>query len=140
MEGRDFATSEVSDVMGKFPQISETIVYGVIVPHSDGKAGCAAVVLVDGVTVEALGFKGLAAHLLGTLPRYAVPIFLRIVRALDYTSTMRLQRGKNKAEGVDPEKMRKPGDVVFWLPMGGTEYVKFKQTDWDTLGSRSLKL
>jgi acyl-CoA synthetase (AMP-forming)/AMP-acid ligase II len=139
-KSENVSTNEVSDVMGKFPQIAETNVYGVSVPHSDGRAGCAAVVLADGVTVETLDLKGLATFLIGKLPRYAVPIFVRVVKSLEYTGTMKMQKGKYKAEGVDPEKTAKAGDVVFWLPSGETEYVKFRKTDWDRLGNRSLRL
>ena len=109
-------------------------------PHSDGRAGCAAVVLADGVTAEMLDLKRFASYLIGTLPRYAVPIFIRVVKSLEYTGTMKMQKGKYKAEGVDPDKTGKAGDVVFWLPMGETEYVKFRKTDWDRLGNGSLKL
>lgn len=63
------STNEVSDVVGKFPQIAETNVYGVSVPHSDGRAGCAAVVLVEGLAVDSLDLKGLASYLIGTIPR-----------------------------------------------------------------------
>ena len=139
-KSENVSTNEVADVVGEFPQIAETNVYGVSVPHSDGRAGCAAVVLVDGVKVETLNLEKLASYLLRTLPRYAVPIFIRVVRSLEYTGTMKMQKGKYKAEGVNPEKTGNAGDVVFWLPMGGTEYVRFRKTDWDRLGSRSLKL
>jgi acyl-CoA synthetase (AMP-forming)/AMP-acid ligase II len=139
-KSENVSTNEVSDVVGKFPQIAETNVYGVSIPHSDGRAGCAAVVLVDGVTAEMLDLKGLASYLIGTLPRYAVPIFIRVVQNLEYTGTMKMQKGKYKAEGVDPEKTGKAGDVVFWLPMGENEYVNFRKTDWDRLGNKSLRL
>lgn len=139
-KSENVSTNEVSDVVGKFPQIAETNVYGVSIPHSDGRAGCAAVVLADGVTAEALDLKGLAVYLIGALPRYAVPIFIRVVRSLEYTGTMKMQKGKYKAEGVDPEKTGKTGDSVFWLPMEELEYVKFRKVDWDRLGKRSLRL
>jgi len=98
------------------------------------------VVLAEGVTVENLDLKGLAGYLMGALPRYAVPIFVRVVRSLEYTGTMKLQKGRLKGEGVDPEKMGGSGDAVFWLPMGESEYVRFRKTDWDRLGNRSLRL
>jgi acyl-CoA synthetase (AMP-forming)/AMP-acid ligase II len=137
-KSENVSTNEVAAVVGTWSQIAEANVYGVTVPHSDGRAGCAAVILRDGVTVDSLDRKGLASHLIGTLPRYAVPIFIRVTGNMEYTGTMKLQKGKLKAEGADPEKTG--GDVVFWLPMGGTEYVKFRKADWDRLGNRSLRL
>ena len=42
-KGENCATSEVAQVMGMFPGIPEANVYGVTVPHSDGRAGMAAI-------------------------------------------------------------------------------------------------
>jgi acyl-CoA synthetase (AMP-forming)/AMP-acid ligase II len=139
-KSENVSTNEVSDVVGKHPQIAETNVYGVSVPHSDGRAGCAAVVLADGVTVENVDWKGLAEYLTGTLPRYAVPIFIRVLKSLEYTGTMKLLKGRYKEEGVDPEKIQKTGDVVFWLPMGGKEYARFEKKEWDSLWAKRLRL
>ena len=74
-----------------------------------------------------LDFSSLATHLLANLPRYAVPIFLRIVPELQYTGTMKLQKGKMRAEGVDPAKIDESAalgsglgafddGLVYWLP------------------------
>ena len=137
-KSENVSTNEVSDVVGKFPQIAETNVYGVSVPHSDGRAGCAAVVLSNNVEIGQVDWKGLAAYLIGTLPRYAVPIFVRVVRDLEYTGTMKLQKGRYRADGVDPSKMN--GDRMWWLPIGGTEYVPFTEKDWEGLKDRSVRL
>jgi acyl-CoA synthetase (AMP-forming)/AMP-acid ligase II len=37
------STSEVSEILGKFPGVSEALVYGVSLPGHDGKAGAAAI-------------------------------------------------------------------------------------------------
>jgi acyl-CoA synthetase (AMP-forming)/AMP-acid ligase II len=137
-KSENVSTNEVSDVVGKFPQIAETNVYGVAVPHSDGRAGCAAVVLADGVELGNVDWKGLATYLIATLPRYAVPIFVRVVRNLEYTGTMKLQKGRMRADGVDPSKMGE--DRMWWLPIGGTEYVPFTEKDWEGLKDRSVRL
>jgi acyl-CoA synthetase (AMP-forming)/AMP-acid ligase II len=77
-------TNEVSNVVGKFPQIAETNVYGVSVPHSDGRAGCAVIVLAYGAPLEDFEWKGLQRYLSGKVPRYAVPIFVRVLPGLEY--------------------------------------------------------
>ncbi len=52
-KGENCATSEVAQVMGMFPGIPEANVYGVPVPHNDGRAGMAAI---TGDPNKVLGF------------------------------------------------------------------------------------
>lgn len=136
------STNEVSDTIGKFDQIAEANVYGVAVPHTDGRAGCAAIVPVDGVTADTLDLQGLAAHAIGTLPRYAVPIFLRVVPGLEYTGTMKMQKGRLRAEGVDLVKIvaSSPQDRMFWLPPGKDRYVEYTQEAWEDLKAGKVRL
>jgi acyl-CoA synthetase (AMP-forming)/AMP-acid ligase II len=42
-KGENVSTAEVSEAIGKFPGVVEANVYGVEVPHHDGRAGCAAI-------------------------------------------------------------------------------------------------
>ncbi|EXJ69525.1 uncharacterized protein A1O5_07561 [Cladophialophora psammophila CBS 110553] len=137
------STNEVSDVLGKFDQIAEANVYGVQVPHADGRAGCAAIVPVSSITSpDQLDLAGLASHLLSTLPRYAVPIFLRVVPQLEYTGTMKLQKGRLRAEGVDLDKIgaSRPDDRMFWLPPGGAKYEPFTRKEWEDLKAGKVRL
>lgn len=134
-------------MLGKHPQIAECNVYGVQVPHADGRCGCAAIVPATGVTVDSLDFVGLAKHLISTLPRYAVPIFIRVVPELQYTGTMKLQKGKMREEGVDPDKIAAGAeqtgsgfDLMFWLPPGKSQYVPFERSDWEEMKAGRVKL
>ena len=104
-KSENVSTNEVADMMGKFPQIAETNVYGVQVPGYDGRAGAASIVMADGVTGSTFDFQALAKHARSVLPGYAVPLFLRVTPALEYTGTMKIQKGRLKAEGVDPDKV-----------------------------------
>ena len=142
------STNEVSDVMGQYAQIAEANVYGVLVPHSDGRAGCAAIVPTQDCPIEKFGFQGLASHALGMLPRYAVPIFVRVVKELEYTGTMKLQKGRLREEGIDPEKIRRAAetkgekvvDAMYWLPPGGSKYVPFGQKEWQEVKGGRVRL
>ncbi|EXJ54674.1 hypothetical protein A1O7_10015 [Cladophialophora yegresii CBS 114405] len=133
------STNEVSDVLGRFDQIAEANVYGVQVPHADGRAGCAAIVPASS---EQLDFARLADYLLSTLPRYAVPIFLRVVPQLEYTGTMKLQKGRLRSEGVDLDKIEKsaPADRMYWLPPNGTKYEVFGRKEWEELKAGKVRL
>jgi acyl-CoA synthetase (AMP-forming)/AMP-acid ligase II len=141
-KSENVSTNEVGDVLGKFHQIAETNVYGVQVPHTDGRAGCAAITLVDGLTIDSFDFEGLAKHAIGILPRYAVPIFLRIVSELEKTGTMKLQKGKLRAEGIDLDRMQESNiqDRLYWLPPGQHNYLRFEKKEWEELKARNVNL
>jgi acyl-CoA synthetase (AMP-forming)/AMP-acid ligase II len=132
------STNEVADVMGEFEQVAEANVYGVSVPHADGRAGCAAIVS----TGPELDVHGLAQHALGNLPRYAVPLFLRIVKSMDYTATNKMQKGRLKADGIDWEKVSasSPEDMLFWLPPNSDCYVPYGRKEWESILSGAVKL
>ena len=129
-------------MLGQFGQIHEANVYGIPVPHADGRCGCAAVVMAAGVTVDNFDFEGLARHVISMLPRYAVPIFLRMTGALQYTGTFKIQKGVAKREGVNLDLIEKSGsrDRVYWLPANGTSYIPFRRKDWEALQNGSVKL
>lgn len=141
-KSENVSTNEVSDVLGQFPQIHEANVYGVQVPHADGRCGCAAIVMASGVTEATFDFAGLARHALSTLPRYAVPVFLRITPALQYTGTFKIQKGQAKREGVDPDLIAKGGssDKVYWLPSDGKTYVPFSRQVWEDLKAGKVRI
>ncbi|ETS84687.1 hypothetical protein PFICI_02712 [Pestalotiopsis fici W106-1] len=144
-KSENVSTNEVSDVVGEFPQVAETNVYGVLVPNTDGRAGCAAVVVREGL--EQLDFAALAEHCLARLPRYAVPVFLRVCRELEYTGTMKLQKGRLRSEGVDLDVIEKAAqdkkeaiDSMYWLSPNGREYVPFRRKDLQQLRGGSVRL
>jgi acyl-CoA synthetase (AMP-forming)/AMP-acid ligase II len=139
-KSENVSTNEVSDLLGKFPLIAECNVYGVLVPHADGRAGCAAIVLAERVTESEFDLKALADHALRVLPRYAVPIFLRITPALGYTSTMKMQKGKLRQEGCDVAQVERAGDRMYWLPPHGVSYVPFTAEDYQRLEDGEVRL
>lgn len=137
------STNEVSDVIGGFPQVAETNVYGVLVPNADGRAGCAAVVPTEEVlNGKEFDFAALAAHCLASLPRYAVPLFLRVTKSLAYTGTHKLQKQKLRSEGIDVAaiKYTATDDRMYWLPPGSQAYVPFAEKDLDALKAGRVQL
>ncbi|KAK8101437.1 hypothetical protein PG999_011811 [Apiospora kogelbergensis] len=141
------STNEVSDVVGEFPQIDETNVYGVLVPRMDGRAGCAAVVLREGTAIPDVDWKALTAHCRERLPKYAVPLFIRVVQQLEYTGNMKIKKGGLRTEGVDLELMEsnakaldKEPDAMFWLPPGSESYMPFQQKHLQELRGGRVKL
>ncbi|OAG41784.1 hypothetical protein AYO21_04019 [Fonsecaea monophora] len=143
-KSENVSTNEVGDVLGAFDQVAEISVYGIQVPNADGRAGCAAILPAAGVSVSSFDFAGLTKHAISALPRYAVPLFLRFVPQLDYTGTMKIQKGRLRAEGVDPDKVSHldchSADVIYWLPPGATQYVPFTQENWSSLKAGRVRL
>lgn len=95
-KGENVATTEVERALDTFDGIEQSVVYGAQVPGCDGKAGMAAVTLSDGA-----GFDGekLAKHLYATLPVYAIPLFVRIIGAVEATSTFKNRKVELREEG-----------------------------------------
>jgi len=104
-KGENVATQEVADVLNAAPGVSETNVYGVVVPGEDGRAGMAAVVLQPGAAFDAPAFY---AHAARHLPRYAMPKFVRLVPEMDVTGTLKQRKTALAAEGYDPARVADP--------------------------------
>ncbi|MEO1381553.1 MAG: AMP-binding protein, partial [Pseudomonadota bacterium] len=102
-KGENVATNEVADVISKFDGVELANVYGVEVPHTDGRAGMAALT-VNGT----LDYSELAQHLLESLPTYAVPLFLRENREADTTGTFKFRKVDAVREGFDPTRIQDP--------------------------------
>lgn len=127
-KSENVSTAEVSGVLGTHPNIHEANVYGVEIPNHDGRAGCAAV-LFDTEEVGERLLESVAKHAVGNLPKYAVPIFLRVVREHKTTGNNKQQKAVLRNDGVEPGKVQ--GDQVIWLK--GGKYVHFSDEDWEDL-------
>ncbi|MCJ1276275.1 hypothetical protein MMC21_004080 [Puttea exsequens] len=138
-KSENVSTAEVSAVLGAHPAVVEANVYGVEVPHHDGRAGCAAVLLrkEEGVGEKAL-LESVAKHAVNGLPGFAVPLFLRIVKSQMATGNGKQQKAVLRGEGVEPGKARERGDRLVWLRGGG--YVDFGEREWEELRGGGVKL
>ncbi|KAH8197739.1 hypothetical protein TruAng_008073 [Truncatella angustata] len=135
-KSENVATTEVSQMMGMHPSVQEANVYGVELPNHDGRAGCVAIVLKEEPSDSVM--NGLAEHGRKMLPKYAVPIFLRVVKDVgsSITGTNKQQKHDLRVQGVDPYKVG--SDELWWLK--GNTYVKFSHKDWQELNGGRVKL
>ena len=104
-KAENVATHEVADVLNGAPGVTETNVYGVPVPHEDGRAGMAAVVLAAGTPFDGAAFY---AHAERHLPPYARPAFVRLVPEMEVTGTLKQRKQAFAAEGWDPTRVDDP--------------------------------
>jgi acyl-CoA synthetase (AMP-forming)/AMP-acid ligase II len=137
LESENVSTAEVSEAIGSHPDVNEANVYGVQLPNHDGRAGCAALVVPGEKLNDALA-KDLVDHARRRLPRYAVPLFLRMMKEVEVTGTLKHQKVALRNEGVDPDKIG--NDEVFWLQPGAERYEKFSKKDWQRICDGSAKL
>ena len=137
-KSENVSTAEVGEVMGTHPAIDEANVYGIELAHHEGRAGCATIMFNGNKDVDQKVLKELAVHATNRLPRYAVPLFLRVTKAIHATGNNKQQKHLLRSEGVDPAKVRDSGDQVFWL-QGGT-YLPFEDEDWAALQAGRVKL
>ena len=119
------------------PDVTEANVYGIEIPHSDGRAGCAAILFKD--EAKEVGedlLESVAKHAFAGLPKYSVPIFLRAVREATVTGNMKQMKAGLRGEGVDPGRVGE--EKVYWLK--GGRYVEFTRGDWEELRQGRVKL
>ena len=123
-KGENVSTNEVGEILNQHPQVALSNVFGVEVPGTDGRAGMAALRLVEGA--ESLDLAGFSAHVQAELPAYARPLFLRIQSEIDTTGTFKLLKGDLRKQGYDPAQV---ADVLCVLKPGATQYELMDQ-DW----------
>jgi acyl-CoA synthetase (AMP-forming)/AMP-acid ligase II len=133
-KSENVSTNEVSEALGHHPAVTEANVYGVELPNHDGRAGCVALLLAEEPSDRLL--SSLADHAQKSLPKYAVPLFLRLIKNMQVTGTNKQQKHIVRAQGVDPAKTG--DDRLFWL-RGGT-YVEFSPKDWEELNGGRVRL
>ena len=111
-KGENVATTEVERVVHGWPGVKEVNVYGVKVGSNDGKAGMAAIVLHDDrgddVAPAAIDLKGLYSYLATQMPSYQQPLFVRLQKEVNLTSTFKLRKVDMVAEGFDPSRVTDP--------------------------------
>lgn len=145
-KSENVSTAEVAEVLGHHPAVLEAMVYGVLVPGHDGRAGSVALRFKPEVESkigvggeEGFDWSSFLAHARSQLPKHAVPVFVRLVGGRSSTTDNNKQ---NKAplrdEGVELERYGDKvaggeADQVWWLPPGQDTYVRFTKEDLEAL-------
>jgi fatty-acyl-CoA synthase len=105
-KGENVSTTEVGEVVAATPGVLEATVYGVGVPHHEGRAGMASIVTGPEFDLQTLG-----AALDHALPAYARPLFVRLTDSLAVTGTFKPRKMDLVAAGFDPSKC---GGTVYF--------------------------
>lgn len=144
-KSENVSTAEVAECLGRFPGVAEANVYGVLVPNHEGRAGCAAVNLDPGVGVETFDFEKLRQHAVANLPKYAVPVFIRVVAKSTHIHNHKQNKVPLRKEGVDPKAIGREApegseDRFLWLCPRKKVYVPFGEEDWGVLEKGQARL
>ncbi len=117
-KGENVSTTEVEQIIDQHDGVVETVVYGVEIPNTNGRAGMAQIRLDR--SHEQFDFAALSDYLRRELPAYAIPVFLRInEQAMETTGTFKHQKNKLKDQKYDLSQQDNP--VYVMLP-GSSEY------------------
>lgn len=162
-KSENVSTAEVSEALGSFPGVQEANVYGVEVPNHDGRAGCAAL-HIDPAHRENFDFNALLAHAESKLPKYAVPVFLRVLKTQTLMHTNKQNKIPFRNDGIDLRKIQERADkeateqgqpegeydTLYWLPSAlslrtdsaanNKGYRVYRMEDWDSLKASEAKL
>eukprot|EP00744_Colponema_vietnamica_P011884 GILI01016699.1.p2 GENE.GILI01016699.1~~GILI01016699.1.p2 ORF type:complete len:146 (+),score=27.28 GILI01016699.1:3-440(+) len=130
-KGENVSTTEVSEVVSSFPGVAEVVVYGVTVPHHEGRAGMAAI-----VTNGHLSLPDLFQHL-KQLPFFARPLFIRLCSTFDVTSTFKFKRVEMVRQGFDPSSI---SDPLFFKDEASGSFVPLDPHLYTLLESGSVRL
>lgn len=101
-KGENVSTTEVENALSEYEKIAEAVVYGVEIPHTNGRAGMAAITLADGAALDEADCSKMAAEFRKCLPAYAVPLFLRVQQQAETTGTFKYQKSKLKEQAFNP--------------------------------------
>ena len=109
-KSENVSTNEVGEIINAFHQIKFCNIYGVEIPGADGRAGMAAITLND--DVADLDLNEFSNFVNSELPKYAVPIFLRIQSDIEVTGTFKMLKGDLREQGYDKDQFTDPVYVM----------------------------
>ena len=117
------STNEVGEILNGYKDVFMSNVYGVQVPGCEGRAGMAAFSLDD---AGSFNWQEFSDYVENNLPKYARPVFIRIIQEMDTTGTFKLKKNDLRDEAFDLEKVT---DKVFCLKPNSSNYEALDQ-DW----------
>ncbi len=130
-KGENVSTNEVAEYVAKAPGIATANVYGVSVPGTDGRAGMAAI-----TTDGDVDFDTLYGWLSDNLPKYAVPLFIRVQKEAETTGTFKYRKVELVEEGFNPETVSEP---IWYFDPASNKYEPLTPDAHETILSGAVK-
>lgn len=130
-KGENVSTNEVAEFVGRAPGIATANVYGVSVPGTDGRAGMAAI-----TTDGDVDYDGLHAWFSEHLPKYAIPLFIRVQKEAETTGTFKYRKVELVEESFDPNVVTDP---LWYFDPQSNKYEPLTPDAYETIKSGAVK-
>ena len=112
-KGENVATTEVESILMELKSIEHAVVYGVEIPHTDGRAGMATIT--PSIALEDMDWADVTRHVREKMPAYEIPLFLRVREQQEVTGTFKYRKVELKEEAYHLDKV---GDEPVWALVG----------------------
>ena len=123
-KSENVSTNEVAEILNGHSSINMANVYGVKVPNAEGRAGMAAFTVENNQSID---WGDLSDFVNKNLPKYARPVFIRIISEVDTTGTFKLKKNELRDEGYD---INKHNDEIYFMMPNTDQYKKLDQ-EWN---------
>ncbi|XP_004929240.1 long-chain fatty acid transport protein 4 isoform X2 [Bombyx mori] len=132
--GENVSTTEVEAAVSRCADHRDAVVYGVLVPNIEGRAGMCGLVDAAGT----LDLRALHERLARDLPVYARPVFMRIMDSVDMTGTFKMKKTDLQKEGFDPALVKK--DKLYYLDPKLGQYLPLGKEEYEKIVSGQIRL
>ena len=133
-KGENVSTLEVEAILNSFSAIHMSAVYGVAIPNTEGKAGMAAIKLNPSIKFKMEEFS---QFIIEVLPKYSIPIFIRIRDELETTESKKIKKIDLKRDAFNIEKIQ---DKLFFWDSSLKKYVPLDNLVYQNILEGNLKL
>ncbi|XP_046973611.1 long-chain fatty acid transport protein 1-like [Vanessa cardui] len=131
--GENVSTAEVEGVISNLVGLKDTVVYGVLIPYVEGKAGMAAIADPE----KKVDLKKLADGLKTSLPAYARPLFIRILPEPPLTATFKLKKRVLMEQGFN---INVHNDPIYFLDQKSGTFTPLTQKLYDDIIQGVIRL
>ncbi len=122
-KGENISTEQVASVVMGVPFVEFCAVYGVSVERHEGRVGMAAIQVQEGEKFDGRAFFQRMEE--GLMPA-GRPRFVRVVRHLEMTRTLKVIKHRLQEEGMDPAGFK---DALYWYNQARRTYTRVNKTN-----------
>jgi citronellyl-CoA synthetase len=122
-KSENVSTNEVGEILNGYHDVNMSNVYGVKIPGCEGRAGMVAFSL---EYREHFNWDEFSTYVENNLPKYARPIFVRIIEEMDTTGTFKLKKNDLREQAFDITSIT---DTVYCLKPNSNTYQPL-DNDW----------
>jgi citronellyl-CoA synthetase len=132
-KGENVSTMEVESILNTFGGFEMCNAYGVEIPNSDGKAGMVCIKLND---IKNFNTDLFSQFVSKNLPKYAIPLFIRVKDELEFTGTHKLRKVNLRKQGYDINIIK---DKLYFWDATSNKYKIFEREQYQNILDRKLQ-